>query len=525
MNKRKLEKTATSGARPPRDKKDSWKVKEIKDTIRAKSATGSVADTVQENVKSIAVKYRLRPPPYREYDFYAVPRRPTFSPLQDSPLCVLMDRPVNKRGYKYIACKAAPDFMAIMYRTVDIPPFCARLDFQDVDSNILMGRRGDYCSTDKGYRMARANVGVRSGDWYCEYKIARSNIHGSHCRIGWARREAALDAPVGFDAYSYGIRDVNGEAVFCSRPKPFMKTGFGSGDVIGFHIHLPELTTIDTLASARERIPIRYRNQLYFEQWEYTPSKEMEELVYPTQKIRDVAPAKLQGSYIDVYKNGECMGRAHEDLFDYRPPWSRWVQTSPSVDDGSLGYYPAISVYKGAVVKLNCGPNFEFPMKAGVRPISERFEEQIVEDIVWDLVDEVEIGEELQRSESLRRFELQNSAIKDIEAQGVEQVHDIPLDNPAIGLTQLPQIEDSNVGYNNSIPAETSHAAQSLAEPKDPLNVEQNMQQEKSVVDQDRHMENSNVAAHDKEMNSTKLDNSKDVHVQLDNMEMENATS
>ena len=87
-------------------------------------------------------------------------------------------------------------------------------------------------------------------------------------------------------------------------------------------------------------------------------------------------------------------------------------------DDGSLGYYPAISVFRGGAAEANFGPQFWFPppdlavdedtemagsadirvnpvtkkqiagQHSGLRPMSERFNEQIAEDIVYDLVDE-----------------------------------------------------------------------------------------------------------------------------------------
>ncbi len=105
--------------------------------------------------------------------------------------------------------------------------------------------------------MARANVAAREGRWYYECKIlsgvkrpaqspATTNADltgGGHVRIGWARREANLDTPVGFDAYSYGLRDVSGQKVHMSRPKDFSPSNesFHEGDVIGLEITLPSL--------------------------------------------------------------------------------------------------------------------------------------------------------------------------------------------------------------------------------------------------------------------------------------------
>jgi COMPASS component BRE2 len=97
------------------------------------------------------------------------------------------------------------------------------------------------------------------------------------------------------------------------------------------------------------------------------------------------------------------------------------------MDDGSLGYYPAVSVFSGGMAEVNLGPRFWCPpaelvlegqdeplqdvemtdadgpgASAGAAPeiedeydlimkpraISARYFEQIAEDLVWDIVDE-----------------------------------------------------------------------------------------------------------------------------------------
>ena len=92
-------------------------------------------------------------------------------------------------------------------------------------------------------------MAVREGKWYFECHILGGKTTGAgggtggdvgnaHVRVGWGRREAQMDAPVGADAYSYGIRDVDGSKVHISRPKPYAQ-GFGTGDVVGCMITLP----------------------------------------------------------------------------------------------------------------------------------------------------------------------------------------------------------------------------------------------------------------------------------------------
>lgn len=50
----------------------------------------------------------------------------------------------------------------------------------------------------------------------------------------------------------------------------------------------------------------------------------------------------LEGSKIYFFKNGKCQGEAFENIY-------------------GGAYYPSISVHKSATVKLNFGPNFNYP--------------------------------------------------------------------------------------------------------------------------------------------------------------------
>lgn len=192
-----------------------------------------------------------------------------------------------------------------------------------------------------------------------------------------------------------------------SRPKEFNpEQTFVTGDVIGFHISLPSLAAQRNISGdpvvkagdiIRDRIPIRFKNQLWFEHFEYHPTKEFEELMSPSSGMKiPPQPKTLPGSYIKVYRNGTYIGTPFEDLYAYLPPASKPLSTGGGreLDDGSLGYYPAVSVFKGGAVDVNFGPNWLCrPKELGseVRGIWERYDEQIAEDITYDLVDEVDL--------------------------------------------------------------------------------------------------------------------------------------
>lgn len=58
--------------------------------------------------------------------------------------------------------------------------------------------------------MIRATHGVHSGGYFWEAMILPSSHSEAHFRIGWSTRQGELQAPVGYDAYSYAYRDVSG---------------------------------------------------------------------------------------------------------------------------------------------------------------------------------------------------------------------------------------------------------------------------------------------------------------------------
>jgi len=213
------------------------------------------------------------------------------------------------------------------------------------------------------------------------------------------------------------VRDKTGEKITLSRPRPYGRS-FGSGDVIGLYISLPPLRPPskrdphDPANIKRERIAIEFKGQEYFESLEYAQSKEMLGLmdfsrkpvdgssVPPTTKksatVKNVPERGTRGassasgptqmrtlptlphSKIAFFINGQCQGVAFRELYDYRPlrapADARKAQAKRRTtregarehkenhfDDGSLGYFPLISLFNGARVRLNPGPNFAFP--------------------------------------------------------------------------------------------------------------------------------------------------------------------
>ena len=333
---------------------------------------------------------------------------------------------VNRIGYRYVPAGINPAGHATPCRTIESNPTSFRISWEDRSSLIKVSKDGLYLAGNKGFRSARCNAPIREGKWYMEVKILHgggeriseeSRREGSHVRLGWGRREAPLNAPVGLDGYSYGYRDKTGDQVTLSRPRPYGRS-FGTGDVIGMYISLPPRRQPnpkdlhDPAHLKRERIPIDLKGQEVFEILEYPASKEMMALMeyagkptnsgsVPSTSNKKSANGKLperggstpsnpktstanlrplpilHGSRIAFFVNGNCQGTAFQDIYDYLPLKQTEMQRKANskkrtregvkehrenpFDDGTLGYYPFISLFNDAAVQLNPGPDFAFP--------------------------------------------------------------------------------------------------------------------------------------------------------------------
>ena len=156
---------------------------------------------------------------------------------------------------------------------------------------------------DMGFCLARASHAVDSGKyfWECEVLDPSSETDTDielpggegHVRIGWATDSAALNAPVGYDPFGFGYRDIKGSKVNKSTRIDNYGAEFGVGDVIGCHISLNRADSS--------------RNEIRF------------------------------------FKNGIDQGTAYKG----------------DIIQGV--YYPAISLYKYACVRVNFGPFFIYP--------------------------------------------------------------------------------------------------------------------------------------------------------------------
>ncbi|KAJ5110709.1 hypothetical protein N7532_001244 [Penicillium argentinense] len=299
----------------------------------------------------------------------------------------------------------------------------------------VCAREGTY------YYEARVISGVDNNLQAASRPGAPASSSRGHVRLGFARREADLDVNVGVDCYGYGIRDVNGEVVNRMRCEYFFPKGeaINEGDVIGMLITLPPLSmhkkivegTYDPAvdgegsdpstrsASAaniiRDRIPFQYKSDFCWQQSNVFSTKHLRDYAFNLKETptfgqpsplnnEDASLRTLPGSSITIFKNGVKMGTPFKELYAFLPPASRLANGTNNLgigerenaDDGMIGYYPAVSCYGGGAVECRFeGPWWVGPpekTEAGevIRPIGERYTDQIVEDVVADIVDEVE---------------------------------------------------------------------------------------------------------------------------------------
>jgi COMPASS component BRE2 len=171
----------------------------------------------------------------------------------------------------------------------------------------------------------------------------------------------------------------------------------------------------------RDRNPFIHKQMTYFECPEYTPhvdlgrntlnaknksvnsetGKRYDLLTEPHPNHELPHLRTLPGSKIEMWVNGKYHGVVWENLFAFLPPASsieksnRTTLVSGEIDDGLLGYYPAISHYTGGAVECKFdgpwwyGYTNDGPARANCRPIGQRYQEQIIEDFVSDMVDEI----------------------------------------------------------------------------------------------------------------------------------------
>ncbi|XP_066919596.1 set1/Ash2 histone methyltransferase complex subunit ASH2-like [Clytia hemisphaerica] len=280
-----------------------------------------------------------------------------------------LEHPYNKDGYGYILAEPDPhadtkDFEMDSFAGKPIPGEIYRhclqpevcLSLHDRAPQLKVSDDRLSVTGEKGYSSIRANYSVTKGEWYFEIK-ATSMPEGSALRLGWCQPYGNLQAPLGYDKFSYSWRSIKGTKFHQSKGKHY-SNGYKEGDVLGFHISLVEPEAYDSNylpKTYKDKALIKFKSHLHYE--EKDVSEQMDKVIQPKK-----------GCKITFFKNGRSQGTAFEDI--YGGP-----------------YFPAASIYKNATVTFNFGPKFRFkPRGISYKPMSDRVEEMAVEQSLSDVL-------------------------------------------------------------------------------------------------------------------------------------------
>jgi hypothetical protein len=121
----------------------------------------------------------------------------------------------------------------------DAKTLLARFVKENSAPQVHMSKDGLTLHNDKGYRLARASHPAVAGRYYFEVQFLADSPADSHIRVGFATQKADPQAPVGYDGFGYGIRDIDTAIVHRARRRPFAGRQVQRGDVIGCLIDLP----------------------------------------------------------------------------------------------------------------------------------------------------------------------------------------------------------------------------------------------------------------------------------------------
>ncbi|CAI4210684.1 unnamed protein product [Parascedosporium putredinis] len=401
--------TDDAPAAPPRDKpartkKEALKKRESRGGVDGGSSRatpdpklGQAAAAALDSNTCSPLRYKLALP--RPADFEQ-PKGAVFTPHheivgpdgKEIQFHETSDHVYNKKNFHYTHCRADAGFpSSFYYRQTEPAPQGPHMSFEDASTHMYFDKLGNHITTDKGsaWRDPTSPSAKAGGE------PAAAN---GHVRVGFSRREASLDAPVGFDAYSYGIRDKEGHKVHMSRPKSFFPAGeeICEGDVIGLEIKLPSEQLQrkilagdynpavdnadeepDPMAPApnivRDRIPIRFKSHIYFEKIDYHTTKDLEDLMNPSPAVSGPAAPPNPHHPVPALRTLPVLlvpppgyDGAEEDEVDM-------------VDLGDREDAPA------AAKKTELRPKL-----SKLRPVVQRYVEQVVEDVICDVVDEVD---------------------------------------------------------------------------------------------------------------------------------------
>uniref|UniRef100_A0A672IB96 Set1/Ash2 histone methyltransferase complex subunit ASH2 n=1 Tax=Salarias fasciatus TaxID=181472 RepID=A0A672IB96_SALFA len=213
---------------------------------------------------------------------------PLFSAQRLPPHGYPLEHPFNKDGYRYILAEPdphAPDpekleldcwagkpipgdlYRACLYERVLLALHDRAPQLKISDDRLTV-------TGEKGYSMVRASHGVRKGAWYFEVTVD-DMPPDTAARLGWSQPLGNLQAPLGYDKFSYSWRSKKGTKFHQSMGKHY-SSGYSQGDTLGFFIELPDETeTAKALPDTyKDKALIKFKSYLYFEEKDYVDKAE-----------------------------------------------------------------------------------------------------------------------------------------------------------------------------------------------------------------------------------------------------------
>ncbi len=215
-------------------------------------------------------------------------------------------------------------------------------------------------------------------------ETSNTSIHatGGHLRIGWSMRTGELQAPVGYDRWSYAYRNISGSRIHNSqREDKWGGEGFAAGDVIGFAISLVDDSANTTTTTSSDQYctvansAFSVGNSTSSSNSGTTTNNAIATTTSNNSTTNNTKTSSSKSNtpqatnHIRFFKNGE--GQGHFIV-------SRGIRTGGAAFDNIPKgmYYPAISPYMGGAARVNFGPHFIHPPRGlpsgmKVRPFSD----------------------------------------------------------------------------------------------------------------------------------------------------------
>uniref|UniRef100_A0A665VDS2 Set1/Ash2 histone methyltransferase complex subunit ASH2 n=1 Tax=Echeneis naucrates TaxID=173247 RepID=A0A665VDS2_ECHNA len=234
---------------------------------------------------------------------------PLFSAQRLPPHGYPLEHPFNKDGYRYILAEPdphAPDpekleldcwagkpipgdlYRACLYERVLLALHDRAPQLKISDDRLTV-------TGEKGYSMVRASHGVRKGSWYFEVSVDDMPAETA-ARLGWSQPLGNLQAPLGYDKFSYSWRSKKGTRFHQSIGKHY-SSGYGQGDTLGFFIELPDGTeTAKALPDTyKDKALIKFKSYLYFEEKDYVDKAE--------KSLKSMSPSRVSVNFGPHFKH------------------------------------------------------------------------------------------------------------------------------------------------------------------------------------------------------------------------------